>query len=145
MTQLLPLTILVVALAAADKPPPEKKTDADLIQGTWTLATVEVEGNDLKDGFFYQAVKDWKLSFKDGSLRNAAEPDFKATYTLAADKKPPTLNIVVKSLDDKKGVMLYELKGDALRLCVNSNKEDDQPKEFDSKNGRVVFTFKREK
>jgi uncharacterized protein (TIGR03067 family) len=145
MIRFLPLAVLAVAFSAANKPAPEKKTDADLIQGTWAVATVELEGNQLKDGFFYASVKDWKLTFKDGSLSNANVPDFKATYTLAADKKPQTLNIVVQGEEKKKGVMLYELKGDTLRLCVNTTKEDEQPNEFDSKNGRVVFTFKREK
>jgi uncharacterized protein (TIGR03067 family) len=130
-------------LVAADTP--EKKSDKELIQGTWVFVAMEADGKEVKDGILYESVKEWKLTLKDGSLRNAKEPDYKATYTLDPDKKPPVLSVVIQSQNNMKGVMLYELKGDSLKLCVWPSREDEQPKAFDSKDGRLIFSFKREK
>ncbi len=40
--------------------------------------------------------------------------------------------------------MLYELKGDVLKLCAVPMPNAQRAKEFNSKNGQLVLTFKRE-
>jgi uncharacterized protein (TIGR03067 family) len=139
------MTWLLVCLALIAADTPEKKTDKELIQGTWSFVAMEADGKDVKEGVLYEGVKKWKLTFKDGKLRNTGEPNYKATYTLDPDKKPPTLSVVIQSQNDMTGVMLYELKDDSLKLCIWPSREDEQPKAFDSKDGRLIFTFKREK
>jgi uncharacterized protein (TIGR03067 family) len=144
MTQLLPLALLAVALA----PAPEKtKTDKERIQGAWVITAIEAEGKELKEGPIYENLKDLKLTFKDDSVTNSKSPTDKATFNLDPDKKPPALNLVVKGANDQVQEnlqMLYELKDDSLRLCAVPMPNADRPKEFTSKGGQIILSFKRE-
>jgi uncharacterized protein (TIGR03067 family) len=144
MTKLLPLALLAVALA----PAPEKtKTDKERIQGAWAVVGVEGEGKALKEGPIYDHVKDMKLTFTDDAVSNSNSPGDKGSFTLDPEKKPPTLDLVVKSADgqiQEKLLMLYELKDETLRLCASPMPNADRPKEFTSKGGQIILTLKRE-
>src|SRR5260370_41774223 len=101
MKHLLPITLLAVALVAADKPAAdkatEKKTDKERIQGTWVFEALECDGEPVKQGGLYNHVKDQKWTFKDGGAATTSnDPDDKATYTMDAAKKPATLDYEVK-------------------------------------------------
>jgi uncharacterized protein (TIGR03067 family) len=131
----------------------ERRTDKEIIQGTWVHTSVEYDGAEMKDGPEFAAVKDAKLSFKGDTLslsggggEGPKGGPRKGTFGLDPDREPPTLDIVIT--DPAKGpeaitvLLLYEVSGDTLRLC-GSRAEGARPKEFTSKGNRFILTLKR--
>src|SRR5262245_17952961 len=131
MKQMLPLVLLAFASLAADKPD-MKKQDKERIQGTWTVATLEVDGKEVK-GETFEAFKKGKLTFKGDSYIHSMAPDRVLTFRLDPDKKPAALDVEVTTPAKAVFRYLYEfVDDDTLRLC--SGKEADvRPKEFTSK------------
>jgi uncharacterized protein (TIGR03067 family) len=131
----------------------ELRTDKELIQGTWVHVSIELAGMEIKDGAEFAHFKDAKLTFHgDTVLLSAAgkdgakAPQRKGTFGLDPDREPATLDLVVT--DPEKGpeaatvLLLYEVKGDTLRLC-GGRSEGSRPKEFTSKGGQFILTLKR--
>ena len=147
MQAFLPFAVLSLALIAAPAPDPDKpKTDKENIEGVWTIVTVEQDGVELKDGALFDNVKDMKLTFKGDAVTNSKHPEDKATFTIDATKKPPTMDLIVKGSSDEvreSMLMLYELKDDTLKLCAVMAK-DKRPTEMTSKNGQLLLILKRE-
>jgi uncharacterized protein (TIGR03067 family) len=142
------LLLLAIVLIATDAPPADKaKTDKERLQGTWAVDTVESNGDVLKTGDYYTNVKDMKLTFKGDTVNNSKKPNDDATFKIDPDKKPPTLDIFVKGEKDVTTLlMIYEFKGDTLRLCLAAEEkmETEHAKEFTSKNNQLLITLKRE-
>src|ERR1051325_11030002 len=103
---------LATISGAEDNP----KGDADKIQGTWKVVSIEVRGKSLGDkakGLRIIITKD-KLEFKDG---DKSDGDF--AYKLDSTKSPKWIDLgpVGKggARNDSKGI--YALDGDELKIC----------------------------
>jgi uncharacterized protein (TIGR03067 family) len=168
---LLSFALLAGAFVAADKPadrpvtdkpadkqvadkPAEQKTDKDLIQGTWVFAAFEFDGivftdADLKSSIVAQ-FRDLRVTVQeDGVSSSTAALLLGQTLKLALDPadKPPTLDLqVVKGGKDveEKIMLLYELRGDTLRVCWRGSSREERPKAFTSKGGQYILTLQRE-
>jgi uncharacterized protein (TIGR03067 family) len=90
-------------------------------------------------------LKDAKWTFKGDTLKSPLwHEKVVVTFTLDPAKKPPTIDVVVKTEDSKDTVpMLYVLKDDTLKLCTGGA-PGERPKEFNSKGGQAILTLKRE-
>jgi uncharacterized protein (TIGR03067 family) len=171
MKFLLSVALLAGAFVAADKPaakpvtnnpedkpvadqPAEKKADKELMQGIWVFSAFEFDGivftgADLKSSIVAQ-VRDLRVTVKeDGVSSSTAALLPGQTLKLALDpaEKPPTFDLqVVKGGKDveEKIMLLYELRGDTLRLCWGGSSREQRPKSFTSSGGQYVLTFKRE-
>jgi uncharacterized protein (TIGR03067 family) len=142
MKYFVPLALLAVALVAADKPA-GKKTDKELLQGTWVVVTIEAKGEVLKAGDLFEQLKDMKLTFKADAVINSRHPDGKGTFKLDPDKKPPALDLVATDgKETRTHRAIYELKGDTLRIC-SLRGEGERPTEFASKGDLILLTFER--
>jgi uncharacterized protein (TIGR03067 family) len=168
---LLPIALLAVAIVAADKPadrpgtdqpadkpvgdkPAEKKTDKDLIQGTWMFSAFEFDDivftdGDLKSSIVAQ-LRELRATVKDDGVSSSTAALLPGqTLMLALDpaEKPPTLDLQVvkggKNVEEKI-MLLYELRGDTLRLCWAGSSREERPKAFTSKGGQYILTLKRE-
>src|SRR5436853_226330 len=89
-------SLLLAAGAPQEKDKGAKKTDKDLIQGTWTAVSGEAEGEDLGEDMVKQAgitltVKDDKYTFK--SVKSEED----GTLKLDPAKKPKELDIMILS------------------------------------------------
>ncbi len=113
-----------------------------LASASWAVVTVEKDGKELT-GEKAEAFKKVKLTFKGDALTHSAAPDQVAKFKLDPEKKPAALDLEVTEPAKAVFRYLYELDGDTLRLCSWS-KADERPKEFTSKGGQVVITYKRE-
>jgi len=145
MKYLFPLALLAFPFAA-DKAD-EKKTDKDLLQGTWVFVSLERNGKKIADDddFQYVVLKDAKWTFNGDTLKSPLWNEKVAvTFTLDPSKKPATIDLVIKTEDAKETApMLYELKDDTLKLCTGGA-PGERPKEISSKGGQAILTLKRE-
>jgi uncharacterized protein (TIGR03067 family) len=146
MKYLFTLALLAFPLAAASRAD-DKKTDKDLLQGTWVFVSLERNGKKVTDDddFQYVLLKDAKWTFKGDTLKSPLwHEKVVVTFTLDPAKKPPAIDVVVKTADSKDTVpMLYELKDDTLKLCTGGA-PGERPKEFNSKGGQAILTLKRD-
>jgi uncharacterized protein (TIGR03067 family) len=158
---LLPFALLAVAFVegekAADKPgayKPAGKTDKDLIQGAWVFSAFEFDGivftdADLKSSIVAQ-FRGLRATVKDDGVSSSTAallPGQTLKLALGPTEKPPTLDLqVVKGGKDveEKIMLLYELRGNTLRLCWGGNSREERPKSFTSKGGQYVLTLKRD-
>ena len=141
------MTLLVVGLVlGVGQAEADDKADKDKLQGTWSLAMREKDGQS-------EAVKeddDEYIKIKidcDKFLVTLKNGDHEATYALDSSKKPKTIDITLKGGDQDGKVMkgFYELDGDTMKICIGTPETPDRPAEFKSKDEVKVFTFKRVK
>jgi uncharacterized protein (TIGR03067 family) len=154
MKRLLPFAILAVAVSACadssmdvaaglDKAP----TDKERIQGTWVFASLEMNGAVVTEGNHYIKAKDMKWSFAGDCFHNSAVgDDVEATFNVYPDKSPGSLDIHMKANPRTMTLrMLYELKGDVLRLCYDLVPDAARPEEVAARDSYVILTLKRAK
>jgi uncharacterized protein (TIGR03067 family) len=141
-------TILAAAavclMLAADNPADDAKKDAAALQGEWSMASGERDGqpvpDDLRKGFKRVVKDDVTTVMANGQAY------MKAKFTLDPAKKPKTIDYTL--LDgpnkDKKVLGIYELDGDTVKFCFG-NPDQERPKEFKSDAGRTVSVWKKDK
>jgi uncharacterized protein (TIGR03067 family) len=146
---LLAALILGAVVAAQDEPPPD---DTTLIQGTWSLTALEVNGKPIGDsvrgtGIKVIVGKNNTITFqgKPTSDKDKAAP-LTGTFKLDPAQKPKTIDTTVKT-EGKDTVEqgIYQLEGDTLTLCM-ARAGAERPKEFKTTDGDGVrkLVFKRE-
>jgi uncharacterized protein (TIGR03067 family) len=149
MKHLFSLAVLAAALVAADNSGPDNPTagklvlhnDKALLQGTWTCVAGEEDGNERKD-----VPTDLTVTFKGDEVTVSQLPRYTGTFTIDPDKRPPAVDILVKEVGGKskeKATVLYELKGDTLRVCLLLSSLAAGPTQFNSNDGRILLTFRR--
>jgi uncharacterized protein (TIGR03067 family) len=118
------------------------------LDGTWTIAKMEVQGKSL-----LEKGENWKLTIKAGKVTSDAKGGPKEALNLAKfldpSKSPKTITYPYEGKITFYGI--YEVKGDELRVCgdaVDTAMEKDpearRPKEFNSDKG-LLLVFKRDK
>jgi uncharacterized protein (TIGR03067 family) len=138
------LTLLVAPLcvcAAAAEP----EGDLKALQGTWVIGRATLAGRDHTDDFkgMKLTVGGEKYSVGFGAVND------NGTLKLDAAKQPPHIDLTTRPDGPFKGRTLpgiYELKGDTIVLCLNSEKPD-RPTKFEApeKSKLMLLTFKRDK
>jgi uncharacterized protein (TIGR03067 family) len=124
----------------------DDKADKEKIQGEWSLASLEENGENQKveeggDKHIKLKIEGEKFHVTIGSN------DHDATFTVDSSKKPKTIDITLKGGDQDGTTMegFYELVGDNLKICIGSPQAPKRPAEFKAKDEAKVFTFKRAK
>jgi uncharacterized protein (TIGR03067 family) len=140
------LTLLLATglLAAADTPKDDAgKKDLDKLKGTWQVVAMTI-GGESGDKTLVQKMKltieGDRFTLEDGRGKKTA------TVKLDPSKKPPAFDLMPTG--EKLVVLgIYELDGDALKLCWQGDEKKDRPTKFVSeKGGRVMLMeLKREK
>lgn len=143
--------VLVTAIAtiAADDDAKDAaiKKDRKLIEGTWRVVALEIDGNKAMDE---DARKLAVVNGNDGtwSLRSEDKEVVKGTSTIDPTKKPKTIDFTVTEGDGKgnQHVGIYELGEKTRKLCF-APQEKKRPTEFSSTTGseHILVTFQREK
>ena len=123
------------------------KKDRKLIEGTWRIVALEVDGNKAKDE---DAKKLTVINGSDGtwSLRSEDKEISKATSTFDPTKKPKTIDFTPTDGEGKAAQYqgIYEIGEQTRKLCFAPPGED-RPTEFSSEPGsqHILVTFEREK
>src|SRR5262245_2796853 len=134
--------LLTAALLVAAPAPAEEKKDKDLLQGEWTVVSMERGGKQAPE----EEVKKIKFAVKDDTITvNDGRKDEAAKFKIDAGKKPKTIDIMPEP-DEKKVLGIYELKGDELKICFTKG-GGERPTEFATKadSEQVLIVFKRAK
>jgi uncharacterized protein (TIGR03067 family) len=121
----------------------DKKPEAAL-DGTWTLSSLEVNGQKVSEDALANAtmtVKDGKYTFK---MQDESE---EGTFKVDASKKPATINLDIKTGMSKgmKQLGIYEVNAGTWKLCLNDPGEGVRPKEIHANEGskQLLFIFKK--
>lgn len=140
--------LLLTAIAGAEDAKDESiKKDRKLIEGTWRIVALEVNGNKSSDE---DAKKLSVVNGPDGvwSLLSEGKEVAKGTNSFDPTKKPKTIDFTITEGGGKGNVHLgiYELGEKSRKLCFAPTGKD-RPTEFSSTPGNehILVTFEREK
>lgn len=144
----LALLMSMTTLASADDAKEAAiKKDHKLIEGTWRIKTLEVNGNKAGDA---DATKFTVVNGSDGtwSLHSEGNEVAKGTSTIDPTQKPRTIDFIPASGQDQGQTLLgiYELKKNTRKLCF-APAGRNRPTEFSStaENQHILVTFERVK
>ncbi len=142
------LLTAVVARAFVDDAQDEAiKKDRKLIEGTWRVVALEIDGNKSMDE---DARKITVVNGSDGtwSLRSEGNEISKGTSTIDPAKKPKTIDFTVTEGEGKGNQYpgIYELGEKTRKLCFAPSGRA-RPTEFSSTPGseHILVTLEREK
>ena len=134
------ILFLLACAATAQQPGAKKKSDAELIQGTWWIVGLESGGKAQSDKSF----KGNSFTFSKGKAVNTAVLLERAyqkvefTYSLDPAKSPKEINLTTKG---NKALGIYKLDGDDdLTICVGLS--GSRPVEFATRVGGDTELFK---
>ena len=136
---------LLGTVAAAPADDPKDNKPEMVLEGDWTLTSLELNGlmvSPEKLAGATMTVKAGKYTFKmDG------DNDEEGTLKIDAGKKPSTvdLDIVSGESQGKKQLGIYEVDGAMWKLCVSEAGLQKRPTEFSAKKDskQVLFVFKK--
>jgi uncharacterized protein (TIGR03067 family) len=137
------LPLAAALLAAADEPAKDVKKEMDLLQGEWTMVSIERNGKKQSDG----EVKA-TLTIKGEEWLVTASS--KATFQIDPTKSPKTMDITFNAEGGGRGVVargIYKLEDDVLTLCrTQLGGTRERPQEFKAtEQGAVLVVWKRVK
>jgi uncharacterized protein (TIGR03067 family) len=141
------LAVFVVGLLiAADDAKSDNKKDMEKMQGEWTMASGERNGQAIPDEFLQslkRTIKGDQYTVKQGDdVINGG------SYTIDATKSPKTIDLKVTEGQAAGQTMhgIYELQGDTMKICYASPGKP-RPTEFTAKEGseQILATWKHAK
>jgi uncharacterized protein (TIGR03067 family) len=138
------LTVGLLTGGVGAKGPPAQP-DVEKFQGTWTALSGERDGKAVPP----EVLQKMKLVVKGNRYTFTTESGTEeGTFTLAATKKPKSVDVMPLSGPDKGKTVhgIYELESDQHKSCF-APAGKDRPKEFSSKpgSGNSLFVLKRAK
>jgi uncharacterized protein (TIGR03067 family) len=142
-------SLLAAAGARAEGP---AKTDTEALQGTWCLASVEVNKQtiplkNLKQG---DVVVVGTLVIKaDSYIFHLGKSRLEFTFRVDPTKKPKAIDLTVTEGPQKGRTYhgIYKLEGDTYTICRNVEPDKERPTEFATspKSGLMLVVWQREK
>jgi uncharacterized protein (TIGR03067 family) len=137
-------TPLVVVLLTQPNGGDQAKKDLARLQGTWTMAALEVDGKDVGA----DKVQDTTLTIKgDKYTIKVKKNEHGCAIRLDPSKKPHAIDMIFSEPGsaDKVHKGIYVIEGDTLKICRGLNAEDARPEQFATwpNTGYFVVTWKR--
>ena len=138
------LICLFVTSGMAPADDPKDSKPEMVLEGEWTLTSLEVDGRKISPEILMDAtmtVKGGKYTYK------MEENDEEGTLKIDASKKPATINLDISSGkgQGKKQLGIYEIDGAMWKLCVSEAGLEKRPTEFNAKKDskQLLFVFKK--
>jgi len=122
-----------------------QKKDMDMLQGTWRLVAVEVDGKQAtRAGQKQEPIMKVEANKFTSTLDDKHE--FKGTFTVDPSKKPKQVDFKVLEGEHEGKTLLgiYEVTGDKLRAAYGDPGQP-RPTEFTSKAGASLYLYERAK
>ena len=137
------LMLVALLLPAADK---DAKSDLDKLQGTWVMASLEVEGKQVAEN----KIKGTTLTIKgDKYIVKVKDSAHEVTLKLDPKQKPKAVDMYFPDGPElpKLAKGIYELDGDTLRICRAQAAGGERPQQFftDTNTGLFIVTWKRQR
>jgi uncharacterized protein (TIGR03067 family) len=124
------VTIFAYLLLAGDDSKDKAiKADLEKIQGTYTMASLEVDGKAVPE----EKLKTSTLTIKDDKyIIKVKDQTFETQMILDPEKKPKTIDM--KFLDgvnkDKAALGIYKFDDDTFTMCRRLNPDQARPQDF---------------
>ncbi len=140
--------LLIVTGARAADP---AKADSNALQGTWRLASVEVNKEvipleNLNDG--YVVLVGTLVIKADSYTFHLGKNQLEFTFKLDPAKQPHAIDLVALAGQDKGKTYhgIYKIEGDTYTICRNVEPGKERPAEFATKpkSGLMLVVWKRE-
>ena len=137
--------VTAILFVAADTKDNEAKKELEKLQGTWYMAALEVEGQQVAEEKLQSAT----LTIKgDKYTVTVKDTSYETVIALDPSKKPKAIDMVFTDGPNKDKIHrgIYELDGDTFKLCRAREPDDERPTEFASqpKSGVFVVVWKRQ-
>ncbi|MFL5240837.1 MAG: TIGR03067 domain-containing protein [Gemmataceae bacterium] len=141
------LVVSVMGLVGAAEPTTEDaaKKELEKLQGTWTMAALEVDGKPVPE----EKLKSSTLTIKGEKYIIKVKDDTHETIIkLDPKKKPKEIDMTFTEGANKDKVLkgIYELDGDTFKICRALLPDKDRPTEFGTwpDTGVFLVTWKRQ-
>jgi uncharacterized protein (TIGR03067 family) len=123
--------------------PRKDKTDLDVLQGAWSIAALEVDGESLPQFMLTEG----SIEVKGDRFRSVGMGAvYEGTLTLDSGAAPKTFDLVFTSGPEKGNINrgIYEIAGDQWKLCL-ATRGDARPQKFATKSntGHALQTLQR--
>lgn len=124
------------------------RKDRAALQGTWKVVAAEDNGEKVPA----TEIKDLFLTFRADAIeiREGGKVAEKFAYLLDPTKKPKEIDLTYTA-GPKKGTTdrgIYQIDGDMLRICIQTNKDNARPRDFaapvNSRNSLVTMQRSKE-
>jgi uncharacterized protein (TIGR03067 family) len=104
-----------------------------LFEGTWRVASMEVEGVAVPE----EQLKDSRLTLKGDEFFTGKDGAIKGTYAIDPTAKPKTIDVTITLPDGRKRTHsgIYELDAETYKVSMGSGPDKPRPTEFASKPG----------
>lgn len=114
------------------------RKDKTALQGVWKVTASEQNGEKVAA----EDIKDLFLIFKQDSIliREGGKTEEKFTFLLDPVKKPKEIDLTIRfgPNEGKVDRAIYQIEGDTLRICIQSNRDSPRPREFSTRgNGKM--------
>jgi len=111
---------------------PSVGDDRAALQGTWKV----MESTSKGDKVPADELKDLYLIFKDNAIniREGGKTSENFLFLIDPTKNPKEIDLILR-VGPQKGRVdrgIYQLDGDTLRICIQTNKDQARPREFAS-------------
>jgi uncharacterized protein (TIGR03067 family) len=115
------------------------KKDKAALQGTWNVTASASKGEKVPEA----DLKDLFLIFRGKAIliREGGKTEEKFSFLLDPLKKTKEIDLTLK-VGPQKGRIdrgIYQIDGDTLRICIQSNKDSLRPREFRSPAGSDLW------
>ncbi len=133
------------SLVSAGQVVQKPKTDAERLQGKWSLVAYTVHGHEAADG----VLKKVEVQFGEAKIMikpmivsstekktgmtsfQLEEREFEAKFELGSEGKLKTIDLITGGDDARRLRGIYRLDGDEMSICYTT--EDERPTAFESK------------
>jgi uncharacterized protein (TIGR03067 family) len=141
--------IVPMALVLLAQPGPQdaEKKERELLQGTWGMAALEVDGKDV--GF--DKVQGSVLTIKGDKYTvtsKSTNTTISCVIRLDPKKDPPTIDMIFTdpATGEKTHKGIYKLKGDTFQICRGLGADQRRPDQLATwpNTGYFVVTWKRQ-
>jgi uncharacterized protein (TIGR03067 family) len=127
--KLLPAVVACLGLHGVDAKDQAIKADLQKLQGTYKMASLEVDGKSVSE----EKLKSSTLTIKgDKYIVKVNDQTYETQMTLDPEKKPKTIDM--KFLDgankDKSTLGIYKIDGDTFTMCRGLNPGQTRPQDF---------------
>jgi uncharacterized protein (TIGR03067 family) len=141
------IAVAACFLLGADEPKQsESKKDAEALQGSWKLTSVERNGEEISADFLQSAklvVKGERYSV------TAGDQSAVATFKMDASRRPKQIDFTYIEGPQKGETIqgIYEVEGDTYRMCRGLTSGTERPTKFaaPADSGLIFVIMKREK
>lgn len=133
------LAVLLATTLLAAEEEKAKRSDRELIQGTWRVVALEGGGQNAPE----ESFKAKRFLIEGDKIATTGKPEDLAPYRLDVTAKPKAIDLP-GSVEGQFSMAIYEVDGEEFKLCFSQSTKLERPKDFETTGTRYFcFTLRR--